>query len=92
MSKEITEGKGKRGENCNVTHCQEPKSAYYYNHVMDAFYCRRCAMRIQRAAKNEGLSFYNDLHIRYDIDGNPKPVKPTLCHEVILGQPEECSL
>lgn len=90
MSKEITEGKGKWGLNCNVTHCQRPNSAYYYNHVMDAYYCRQCAVKIQRSAVAQGLSFYNDLHLRYDSDGNLKPTQPNLCSEIRLNEPKDC--
>ena len=59
--KAITPGKGVQGENCNVTACQAPKSAFHYNHVMRKWYCRECATKIQHAAKMAGMSFYDDL-------------------------------
>lgn len=65
--KEITEGKGKKGQNCNVTHCQEPDSAHFFNKVMQAWYCWRCATRIEKAANRDDMSFYDDLPRR-----NPK--------------------
>jgi len=59
--KEITAGKGKQGENCNVTHCQKPKSAKHYNKVMCAWYCYECATKIEAVARRDGQSFYDDL-------------------------------
>jgi hypothetical protein len=56
-----TPGKGKKGENCNVTACQKPKSAHHYNNIMHAYYCRECATEIQRFAVMDGMSFYDDL-------------------------------
>jgi hypothetical protein len=56
-----TAGKGKKGENCNVTHCQKPESAFYYNRVMNAWYCEDCALKIEASANAQGNSFYDNL-------------------------------
>ena len=61
MTKELTEGKGKKGLNCNVTHCQKPNSAHYFNKVMKAYYCLKCATDIEAAANKSGCSFYDGL-------------------------------
>ena len=50
---EVTEGKGKEGENCNVTHCQKAKSAYYYHKDIHAWYCLACATDIQQFATED---------------------------------------
>lgn len=54
-------GKGLKGQNCNVTHCQAPNSAHHYNRVTHAWYCIDCAMRIEKSARLDGMSFYDDL-------------------------------
>jgi hypothetical protein len=59
--KPATALKGVQGENCNVTHCQAPKSAFHFNSVTKAWYCRSCAARIESAAKCDGMSFYSDI-------------------------------
>lgn len=47
--------KGKKGENCNVEACQSP-GAWWYNKPMRAYYCTRCARRI------------NDSSIRHEME------------------------
>lgn len=54
-------GKGIQGQNCNVTHCQEPESAHFYNRVTHAWYCRQCATRIEQSAQRDGMSLFDDL-------------------------------
>jgi ribosomal protein L37AE/L43A len=48
----ISEGKGKQGENCNRTACQEPKSAHFYNTATRAWYCEDCAYKIEASARH----------------------------------------
>lgn len=57
----VEQGKGLKGQNCNVTHCQAPNSAHHYNRVTQAWYCIDCAMRIEESARRDGMSFYDDL-------------------------------
>lgn len=64
--KPVEPGKGLKGQNCNVTHCQAPNSANHYNKVMRAWYCIDCATRIERSAQQDGLSFYDDLESAKD--------------------------
>lgn len=45
----LTEGKGKHGLNCNVTACQKPNSAWWWNSSTRAWYCADCAYDIQKA-------------------------------------------
>ena len=35
--------KGEFGGSCNITHCQRPNSATWYNHSTRKYYCRSCA-------------------------------------------------
>ena len=35
--------KGEFGGSCNITHCQRPNSATWYNHSTRKYYCRFCA-------------------------------------------------
>jgi hypothetical protein len=35
--------KGHYGGSCNITRCQRPDSAFWYNHSTRAYYCRSCA-------------------------------------------------
>lgn len=65
--KPITVGKGVKGLNCNVTHCQKPESAHHFNRVMRKWYCVDCAEKIEASANRDGASFFSDL---------PSAVKP----------------
>lgn len=48
------EGKGKRLQNCNVTHCQGTNGVFFRNAAMrNAYYCRGCAIKIRSAADTE---------------------------------------
>lgn len=38
--------KGIKGGSCNVTACQKPDSAVYFNKSTKAYYCRDCAREI----------------------------------------------
>jgi hypothetical protein len=58
MTYQITQGKGKEGENCNRTACQTPRSANHFNTVTQAWYCFECACTIEAYAQIDGMSFY----------------------------------
>ncbi len=45
--------KGKRLGSCNITRCQRP-GAYWYNKVMDAWYCSECADGINYRPLDDG--------------------------------------
>lgn len=45
--------KGKRLGSCNVTACQRP-GAFWYNKVMDAWYCTGCAREINYHPLDDG--------------------------------------
>ena len=49
----IQELKGKKGLRCNITVCLHSE-AYYYNRVMEAYYCQPCAFKINESAKQSG--------------------------------------
>ena len=38
--------KGWKGGPCNITACQKPNSAFYFNKSTRAYYCRECAREI----------------------------------------------
>jgi hypothetical protein len=38
--------KGKYGGSCNITRCQRPNSATWYNHSTRKYYCRGCACEL----------------------------------------------
>ncbi len=40
--------KGQRGGSCNVTACQLPESAIWFNHSTRAYYCTTCARELNR--------------------------------------------
>jgi len=46
--------KGVEGGNCNRTACQQP-GAIWYNTGTRAYYCRNCAITIQREANDYAL-------------------------------------
>lgn len=88
MTYEITPGKGMQGENCNVTACQRPHSADYYNVSMRAWYCFQCACTIEAWAHIDGMSHFpgtvSDL-IR-PLEPNDKLKVARL--QLILDEPE----
>jgi len=43
---ELRKDKGVKGGSCNVTACQEPESAFYFNKSTRAYYCENCAREI----------------------------------------------
>lgn len=59
--------KGAKGEECNVTACQRPDSAFYWNRVMDAHYCKECALDIQRC--NVDLDLYPEIIEEWEKTG-----------------------
>ncbi len=38
--------KGNYGEECNITSCQKPNSAIWFNHSTRKYYCPSCARRL----------------------------------------------
>lgn len=38
--------KGNYQEECNITACQKPNSAVFYNHSTQKYYCSECALRL----------------------------------------------
>lgn len=45
--------KGEAGGSCNVTACQRPNSAFYYNHSTQRHYCVSCARKINDANRRD---------------------------------------
>lgn len=57
-------GKGLEGQNCNVTSCQKENSAHHFNSVMKAWYCRKCAEKIEYWARVDGMTFFENVEPR----------------------------
>jgi hypothetical protein len=77
--KAITPGKGLQGQNCNVTACQKPDSALYYNKAMRAWYCKECATDIQYWASKDNM-------VLFDALVNPGNVEPSPKIEIVASQ------
>lgn len=45
--------KGEYGQECNITACQKPNSAYWYNHFNQKYYCEDCASRLNNDEYNK---------------------------------------
>lgn len=45
--------KGQYGEECNITTCQKPNSAFWYNHFNHQYYCESCANRLNNDEFNK---------------------------------------
>lgn len=45
--------KGDYGQECNITACQKPNSAYWYNHFNQKYYCEDCASRLNNDEYNK---------------------------------------
>lgn len=71
--KEATPGKGKHGQNCNVTACQRPNSAWWWNSSTRAWYCCDCAYDIQKANWRDAWWVQN-----YDYTLMTPPGEPTI--------------
>lgn len=50
--------KGQLGGSCNVTACQLPASAFYFNHSTQAHYCRVCAKAINASNAADAQRLY----------------------------------
>lgn len=49
--------KGVKGGNCNRTACQKPV-ANWYNHSTRMYYCKSCAMKINRLNHSDAMRLY----------------------------------
>lgn len=49
----MSEFKGTRGGNCNITSCQKPNSAFWFNHSTRKYYCESCAKRLNNDEFNK---------------------------------------
>lgn len=45
--------KGKLNGSCNITSCQKPNSATWYNHSTRKYYCDSCARRLNNDEFNK---------------------------------------
>lgn len=45
--------KGEYKQECNITMCQKPNSATWYNHANGKYYCKSCAMRLNNDEYNK---------------------------------------
>lgn len=82
---ELAADKGEYGGSCNITRCQRPHSAYWYNHSTRKFYCRGCAWELNndRFNKRDAQELYgHDLCTLWVPNGNDiKQLKDVLWTE-----------
>lgn len=45
--------KGEYGQECNITSCQKPNSANWFNHFNQKYYCEVCANRLNNDEFNK---------------------------------------
>ncbi len=50
--------KGVKGGDCNVTQCQEPNSANYFNKSTKKYYCQKCAIDINKVNRRDCMELY----------------------------------
>lgn len=50
--------KGVKGGDCNVTQCQEPDSAVYFNKSTRKYYCAHCAHEINKVNRHDSMELY----------------------------------
>lgn len=46
MNQSIAQDKGEFNGSCNITACQKPNSATWFNHSTQKYYCKECAHRL----------------------------------------------
>ena len=52
--------KGQKGENCNLTACQQSKSAVFFNKSTQKYYCYDCAKEINwKGGRADVMRLYN---------------------------------
>lgn len=69
----IQPDKGIKGGSCNVTACQAPNSAMYYNKSTRKYYCKACADAINRANMFDCYQLYGTYHLcQLDEDTDPR--------------------
>lgn len=64
----MSEEKGKKNGKCNITACQSRTNVIYYNREMRAYYCPRCAKKINHWTPG--------LCVKEDSYGVDKPLGP----------------
>ena len=52
--------KGEKHGLCNVTNCQGEDDVTWYNYATEAYYCRRCAMRLNEDPHNVAYALANN--------------------------------
>lgn len=58
LKAETNAKKGIKGGDCNVTQCQEPDSAFYFNKSTRKYYCAHCANEINKVNRRDCLELY----------------------------------
>ncbi len=75
MNDENTPLKGKKHGNCNITACQKPNSAVWYNHGTSKWYCEECAKWLNEDRFNKADAmrmFGHDLCTHMDDPNSPQ--------------------
>ena len=53
---ETVSDKGDFNGSCNITACQKPNSATWFNHSTRKYYCKSCAMRLNSDPYNNSYA------------------------------------
>lgn len=54
--------KGELNGSCNITACQKPNSATWFNHSTQKYYCEECAYRLNNDVFNKAWALKNLGH------------------------------
>lgn len=79
--KAMTPGKGQHGLNCNVTACQKPHSAWWWNNSTRAWYCADCAYEIQKVNWRDAWWIQNYDYTLMTPPGQPAIIDLSLTTE-----------
>jgi len=78
--------KGIEGGNCNRTACQAPH-AIWYNEGTQAYYCKHCAILIQRDANDYAEQCQEEPMILFKGIFDHDDPRHKLCDDYVMGKP-----
>ena len=81
----VKEAKGEYGKDCNRTACPEVR-AIYYNVGTRAYYCRGCALDIQRSANHDNLIIFPKLTMNWNVKEMNEYLKTTSHKTSVTGR------
>jgi hypothetical protein len=62
--------KGQYGQECNITACQKPNSAFWLNRLNNQYYCEDCARRLNNDEfnKRDCLRLLGDIQMCVEVN------------------------